>query len=720
MPGTANSGQRIPLVAQQNAAGAHSARSDRNRSNPSMGQWGKFSVHAEPVAHVSFSWERAAKLQCIQETPYALSEQCDERSYFTPLAAEAIRKAASLPDPDGTTPKSSLLLAMARALPADGVDLESVLTLQNVQYSQLLKCASPDLSQREPDKQDGYVPETEWENYQAPDSRDASKTKNMAQAPRTEGGRHFIVTNARSWPWTCVLVGTIDLGLNFCEDQDGQGVSAGEIDYGWSLRATRRGKVHCYRSTHKDQDWVISVSVGEINPSTGRLVSWLTRATPTTLPVNCIMLEDKSLMQALFWQINASGAHWPEWDSQSDVPPDDNPLDDIIGKQMSTSVRFQLEQHDGHMAYAFIPPKASEPVWTSVCDFILLKTDGLYQFVEDVGTGYVKIICRSILNDFGNGIVTLKADDVVRTPPLDGYYALDVEVLCQPGTLKSNADVCRLFASAHMRLTTSIMTPDMLRCWITEQEKPKVTSCIVRFGKQHDGKWVSGNCAWHELKLMDHATAHVCVIPQFFKDSILPLPKEDYPRNIIIPQCHVRYVILVNFWTSLMPQFFQNNTMVAKAVFSLGVAGLYATNAWDGETGFGHGFPFGWIYSREGNTGKTEALLAMNSMLGFFHRSPWTGDSTKAAMMERLHQQTNLTVAVDDVVVRSFFATYLYNMSTFRPVYNPTGADRPSSMLATYQDVTKIMEQVFPKEVATVIGEFFLKPKYPVKRRRLR
>ena len=41
-------------------------------------------------------------------------------------------------------------------------------------------------------------------------------------------------------------------------------------------------------------------------------------------------------------------------------------------------------------------------------------------------------------------------------------------------------------------------------------------------------------------------------------------------------------------------------------------------------------------------------------------------------------------------------------------------------MLATYQDVTKIMEQVFPKEVATVIGEFFLKPKYPVKRRRLR
>ena len=103
-----------------------------------------------------------------------------------------------------------------------------------------------------------------------------------------------------------------------------------------------------------------------------------------------------------------------------------------------------------------------------------------------------------------------------------------------------------------------------------------------------------------------------------------------------------------------MPQFFANNIMPAKAVFALGVAGLYATKIWGGQTGFGHGFPFGWIYSKEPNTGKTEALLAINSMLGFFHRSPWAGDCTKSAMFERLHQQTDLTVAVDDVVVCIF------------------------------------------------------------------
>jgi hypothetical protein len=296
-------------------------------------------------------------------------------------------------------------------------------------------------------------------------------------------------------------------------------------------------------------------------------------------------------------------------------------------------------------------------VWTSVCDFVLVKVEGLYQFVEDdAGTGYIKILCRSIIDDAGSGTVLLKADATHRTPNLEGKWALDVEVLVQPGNLKSNADVKKLFQSAHMRLNSSIMTPDMLSCWTTEQQKPTVTSCIVRFGRQHDSSWVSGNCAWRELKLLDHVKAKVCVIPQYFKDSILPLPKHDYPRHIIIPQDHVRYIIGVNFWTQIMPRFFLNNKMAAKAVFALGVAGLFATKIWGGQTGFGHGMPFGWIYSKEPSTGKTEAMLALNSMLGFNSRSPWAGDCTKSAMFERRHQQTDLTVCVDDVVV-SYFPT---------------------------------------------------------------
>ena len=163
---------------------------------------------------------------------------------------------------------------------------------------------------------------------------------------------------------------------------------------------------------------------------------------------------------------------------------------------------------------------------------------------------------------------------------------------------------------------------------------------------------------------------------------------QDYPRIMIIPQSHVRYVIGVNFWVNLMPQFFwlehdlnraphlgdhwfrgsdaqthathlplvrnfmhSNNTVPARAVFALGVMGMYASNTWGGENGLGHGMPFGWIYSAEANTGKTEALLAINSMLGLFARAPWSGDATRSALFERFNQQSNMTVAVDDVVV---------------------------------------------------------------------
>lgn len=40
-------------------------------------------------------------------------------------------------------------------------------------------------------------------------------------------------------------------------------------------------------------------------------------------------------------------------------------------------------------------------------------------------------------------------------------------------------------------------------------------------------------------------------------------------------------------------------------------------------------------------------------MLGLFGRAPWSGDATRSALFERFNQQTDMTVAVDDVVVNS-------------------------------------------------------------------
>ena len=67
----------------------------------------------------------------------------------------------------------------------------------------------------------------------------------------------------------------------------------------------------------------------------------------------------------------------------------------------------------------------------------------------------------------------------------------------------------------------------------------------------------------------------------------------------------------------------------------------------------GHGCPFGWVYSAEPSSGKTEALLAANSMIGLFGRNPWSGDATRPALFERFNQQCNMSVVVDDVVLAS-------------------------------------------------------------------
>ena len=144
------------------------------------------------------------------------------------------------------------------------------------------------------------------------------------------------------------------------------------------------------------------------------------------------------------------------------------------------------------------------------------------------------------------------------------------------------------------------MTPEMLMCWIIEQDQPPITRCIARFGRQKDDTFVSGNMCYKLDVISDHDAAHWEVVDEYFSNK--GLSKSDYPMNIIIPQCHVRYVIGCRFWNYLMPEMFLNNTLPAKAVFAHFVMGLYATKFWDGKSGMSHGCAFSWSYRVEGNT----------------------------------------------------------------------------------------------------------------------
>lgn len=578
----------------------------------------------------------------MQGTAYVPPAQCAERKYFTPLLAKVLKKSAQLPV---SAPQSQLLQAMQAVLPEDADNaLDEIISIKSIRYGQLCPLSQPDTSLREHHANDpDYIPPLLWETYVASDDKSFN-----AQAPLAEGGKHYLIHNQRSWPWKVKIFASIALGSTFTKDREGEEAGAGEVDYALRVEMGKRGREHMYTpNSMKDTDYCIVLQFGEFNASTNNFVAWPTDSDPH---LKSVMVADQELVHMLFYQINRTGPHWPEW-----VPPaeSDNEVDVTDFLTQTSRQRYTLVEMGGQMAYSYTDKGTKQLEYIAVCDFQLLKLDSLYQFVEDdCGEPYAKIVCRATIKDEGSTVL-LRSDDEIRTPDIRIAKFLDVEVLVQLSKLRSNADVKGLFQKFHPRLTATSMTADMLACWIAEQEKPHTTQCIVRFGRQHDDAFVSGNLWFKGDRMLTLEEAKIGIVPAYFKDQLLPVPKSDFPRNIIIPQCHVRYVIGVNFWTNLMPAFFCNNLLPAKAVFAHFVMGLYATKIWGGQCGFGHGCPFAWVYSTEPNTGKTEALLAGNSMLGFFGRNPWAGDCTKSAMNERLHQQTDLSLAVDDVVINT-------------------------------------------------------------------
>ena len=569
MPGTAGSGNWSSDVQRSNAQNPRGARRDtgRERSNKAMG--GQHAVAGEPVATAGFTWERATKIQCVHGDKMTLPEHCAERTYFTKHAAHALRSAAAcLPVP------ALLLQRMCDAVPKtlDAATLETVLHVESIEYGQLCVVKDPDLTQREPPANDvSYVPAEHFENYTG---QNHGKSNYRVQAPVSEGGAHYEVLNQRAFHWRVKITCTVHLGASFTEDKSGLDVEAGSIKYAVLLHLAKRGRGHLYCDEHKENDQVCLLSFGHLNESTNGFVVW----------DNPVAIGEKDLREKLFYQFNRSGAHWPAWEEHAE----DDPLEDRVQVRTGPRQRFILVAQDGQMAYQCVEKGSTEPEWVSLCNFELLRLNALYQFVEDdCGDPFMSIICRLHLDPAGEGIVTVLAEDEVRDPDLNGKRFLDVEVLVQHGNLRSNADVKKLFSKYHVNLNTTVLTPDMLSCWICEQPLPGVTSCIVRFGRQKGEYFASGNLAWNGEVLLTLEKAKIAIVPQYFKDSILPVPKQDYPRHVIIPQCHVRFVIFVNFWTNLVPHFFLNNTLVAKAVFAQFVMGLYSTKIWGGQTGFG-------------------------------------------------------------------------------------------------------------------------------------
>ena len=463
----------------------------------------------------------------------------------------------------------------------------------------------------------------------------------------------------RGWPWTLVLVFYASPD-DFDQDKDGDDAFH-TVDYAVELRLAYRSKEHCMDNTSKDREQCVKVSVGEINLATGNFSAWATRAaltkeerrnrvdkrlSPPRKALFCVMLGDTQHVHQLFYQAN-----WPLTESVDNAESRDE-ADLGLGPARSR-LRYTFEVVDDSLCYLWKTPQGEKEEWVKIANFYIVKILALYQPLDSQHKPFIKVLTRCLVNEAGYGSCYLTTDEEERSPNLGGMKYLDVEVLLDLSKLRSQSDVASAFQCTQVMLLASNMTFDHLATYLLMFDLPEPSKAITRFGRQLDGTFVAGNCAFGSGELMTHDEAKVAIVPMFFEDAIVPLPRSEYPRHVLIPYAHVRYMIGMNAWLNLMPSFFQNNLMPAKAVFALSVMGLHCHQIWNGQSGVGHGHPFGWIFSTEPSTGKTEACLLAHSMLGMFHRGLWAGSATHPALMERLSDQSGLTLFVDDVVINA-------------------------------------------------------------------
>jgi hypothetical protein len=313
--------------------------------------------------------------------------------------------------------------------------------------------------------------------------------------------------------------------------------------------------------------------------------------------------------------------------------------------------RFHFEDRDDCISLDVATPKSDEEVWVAIANFKILRVLQQMSFSAglDAAHGDTLLLVRHRINASGSGIVYLAHTDIDRSPSYGDVMYLDVEVLVQPSKIKGSADLFGMFNSGHVSLMTMTMEPKHFFDLLGSLPKPEPQRIISNWYRQPDGTIVFANCCVKDGDLLSHEDANWRIIGKYFTDAICPILPENYPRIVLIPYPHVRYFIAVNMYTNLMPKFFGNNLMQARAVLSYVVMSMHCDKVWDRQAGIGK-LPTLMCHSDGPNTGKTEACHLANALQGRAGGALKAGDITKPALKEELCQNNSAcAVMVDDI-----------------------------------------------------------------------
>ena len=608
-------------------------------------------VKPDVIVTTGFTWELVKAFQA-HDHKYEVALDGPENRYFTALGAEHLLHCTS----SGMMLTTSPLLEFAATVIDDRRDdgeLDAVLNLRSVEYAQLVKLRQPpDISNRPPPGDDKtYVPEEFFENFDATDSKGV--TKHYVQAPVSEGGWYAERTGPQGLRFKVKLLYNVTLD-GFDKDKDGH-VTTG-LSYAMLISYGKRGVDNVYEVGQSPREQCIRLQVGHIDEDSDTFVPWPTNFTATGRlhATTEVVLADK-ISSKLFDQTKWPVDEVPDAEMHG-VSDDEYALEGNFPTMSGGSrPRYTFSTVDDILCVMTVDKhsdsKEAEPIRTG--NFSIRKLIQQYQFSEDGEPPLLKVLLRYTFPSapFDGRTVYLSADDHMRAPDLRGARHLDAEMLLQHSRLKTPQDVKDAFAMLHVCFKPDSLSPEMLACYLNSLDQPPPVNVIVRWGKQPDGWFVMANCAFKGGQITSVEDSGHAVAPSFFnKNPNCPMPTSNFPRLVICPFPHVRYMLGCRMWNKLMPSFFLNNEVAAKFVFALGILGLHADDCWKGETGVSHGMPIGWAFSREQGSGKTEASLLIHSTLGLGGRPLWGGDATKSVTFEALNMESGLMKFVDDWV----------------------------------------------------------------------
>jgi hypothetical protein len=622
-----NAGGGEKSIATRKARGtAHGGRQD---SKPKE-------VGAAPTFGQDASFLRIAQGQCEEFVLYSVGPDSAVSEHFTPLCAEVLRNSKDI--------------VLSGAPAAEVALLEAFVKYEHevkwLHMGQLTKIPDHALDQAlasrpsPPGTDKMYKPDGAWESWASTDE------KSMYCQEPAPMGRYFKVNAPSYWENNtkilCMFAESPPIKIN----EDNEQVEGVDVpDYMFCVCQKRRGFQHVYFEGQPTQEMCVHLEIGElIQGDTPIFKAWGPG----------VMIRNELLRKKLF-SIKSYPTHDDMKEEEEQVPVQ-------AFREPQLTHLFQFETVGGVTCVAKARPKSQDEEggidWTPVANFELKSVEAIYMFRDrDAGVPSYKLKLMKPLSDTGTGTLVVSPDvPQSRTYSTFGYKQMVAYVFINTANMRYSTDIDEACKAVHSELQTSNFTPEMLRSWLVSEDMnqrfPPTQEVISYFGKQlGTDVYMAGNCAFKDGEFFTHKDVNMCIMHKHFKESVCPTPQSDYPMHIIIPQPWVRYTIGVRFFRYTLDGIFLNNTIAAKAVVAASVMGLYADRFWKSEHGQGHGMPFVWVMSRAHATGKTEASLCANSLLGFERRGLWAGDCTKSVFVARLHQQSDLMLVVDDVVL---------------------------------------------------------------------